>query len=402
MRSLRIILLLAGKHLRILSRSRAVLAVIFLPGIVLYTIFTFIFTGPAGRPFRVAVIDQDGTPESHALVDALAQNNVRVILTENEEPDGVPLTAESAQEFIRARGEYRVAIVIPPGYSKAPNVLSGDRHQGVILYYDKLEPVEAEIVVGMLQMAAGRRFFETMMHPLGGAENESPATTQSTEKRQLIKVTRHDVTGQRMKIAAKHTFLAGLVPMLLLFSSAGAARGLLEELGTGEIRRLLAAPIHPAHVLLAQMASATFLAVVQCYVLYFYGWLVFHVAIWSITVGLLALTISTSLAVTSFGLFLGSFCKRPEQLDSIGTTVILAMSAVGGSMVPRWIMPEWMKDLGLFTINGWAYDGFMKLIQNQGLSGIAPQCGTLLAIAAVSAAVGCALLARRLKASPPP
>ena len=90
MRSLRIVFFLAGKQVRILLRMRAVLAVIFLPGVVMYAVFTLIFSGPAGvsRPFRVAVVDQDDTAESRRLIETLSKHNVVVIRTEDEEPIG--------------------------------------------------------------------------------------------------------------------------------------------------------------------------------------------------------------------------------------------------------------------------------------------------------------------------
>lgn len=397
MRSLRIICVLAGKHIRVLTRSPATLAVIFLPGIVLYTIFTAIFAGPAGRPFRVGVIDLDASPASQRLLKALASQNVRIVTTDNEASDGAALTIESAQEHIRHRGKFRVALVIPKGFGDAPNVLSGVKHDGVIVYYDRQEPIEADILIGMLQMAAGRDFFERTMGMMGGASSD--ATTQP-DQRLLVKVERHDVTSQRMKIASKHTFLAGIVPMFLLFSSVNSARAVLEALGTGEMRRLLAAPIAPAHVLLGEMGFSLLLALTQCYAMYIYAWLIFGVAIWEIAGGLFLLTLATCLATTGFGVFLGSFCRTSEQLDSIGTTVILAMSAIGGSMVPRWIMPEWMQKLGLLTINGWSYDGFMALIQGGGYAGILPMCLVLFAVAMVGATTGSLILGRRLRGQP--
>lgn len=381
--------------MRVLSRSPATLAVIFLPGIVLYTIFTAIFAGPAGRPFRVAVIDQDESPASQRLLKVLSQQNVQLIRA--EEDTGSALTVESVQDHIQHRGKFRVAILIPKGFGEAPNALSGPKHRGVKVYYDKLEPVESEIVIGMLQMAAGRDFFQRTMGAIAGKGDS--ATTQNDEQR-LVKVELHDVTSQRMKIASKHTFLAGIVPMFLLFSSVGAARALLEALGTGEMRRLLAAPIAPAHVLLGEMAFSLLLALAQCYAMYFYAWLLFGVAIWKITGGLFLLTLATCLATTGFGVLLGSFCRTSEQLDSIGTTIILAMSAIGGSMVPRWIMPDWMQKLGLLTINGWSYDGFMALIQGGGLAGILPKCAVLFGVAIVSATVGSFVLGRRLRGHP--
>lgn len=37
------------------------------------------------------------------------------------------------------------------------------------------------------------------------------------------------------------------------------------------------------------------------------------------------------------------------------------MSAIGGSMVPRYVMSDTLKWLGKFTFNGWALDGFQKV-----------------------------------------
>ena len=76
------------------------------------------------------------------------------------------------------------------------------------------------------------------------------------------------------------------------------------------------------------------------------------------------------------------------------------MSAIGGSMVPRWVMPEWMQSLGLFTINGWSYDGYIALIQNRGFEGIWLKCLVLILIAACCVTVGSVLLGRRLRAGP--
>lgn len=404
MRSLRIILTLAGSQLRVLFRMPAILLVVFLPGIVMYTVFTKIFEGPAGvrRPFRAAVVDLDDTPRSRELIDSLAKSNVKVIRTDDEDPAGTTLTPDSAARQIRKDGKYRVAIVIPKGFSDAPSTLSGPQHAGVRLIYDETQPMEAEAVTGMLQLAAGRMLFDSTFKLLGGAKptaaSNRAADPTSEPTGLLVNVEKTGVAIERMQIASKHTFLAGLVPLFLLFASMGAARGLLEQLQSGSIRRLLAAPISPAHLLLAQQFYSFVLAMLQCITMYLFAWLVFDVAIWSIIGGLIALTIATCLATTGFGMLLASFCRTGEQLDAIGTTVILAMSAIGGSMVPRFIMPPFMLKLGLFTINGWSYDGFIALIRNEDLPGVAPSCLVLMAVAAACAAVGSLLLARRLHA----
>jgi ABC-2 type transport system permease protein len=404
MRSLRIILILAAVRLRVLSRMRAIVAVLLLPGIVLYTVFTLIFSGPAGRPFRVAVVDQDQTVASGKLIEMLEANNVVVVRTENEDAAAPLLTAESAKELIRKRGVFRVAVVIPEGYATAPDMLSSSLHKGVDMYFDETQPMEAKIVTGILQMAAGRALFERFGAKLNldhSSDGRKPDSTTEPE-RMLIKVNQKGVSIRRMTIDAKHTFLAGIVPMFILFGGIGAARSLLDALRDGEIRRLLAAPVRPHHVLLGQMSSALVVAMIQCYSMYVYAWLVFGVAIWAIAGGLVVLTLATCMATTAFGMFLAAFCRTSEQLDAFGTMIILAMSAIGGSMVPRFVMPHYMQPFGMFTINGWSYDGFIALIRNEGFTGIMVPCLVLVGIATACAVAGSILLTRRLTQQPVP
>lgn len=399
LRSLRIIGVLAGKDLRILVRSKATMAVIFLPGIVLYTIFTNIFGGPAGtgRPFRVAVIDEDRSAASKQLIESLEATNMLVIRTLDGLPEGPPLTVEAAVESIRRRGTYRVALLIPKGYHESPNMLHRpDIHKGLVMYYDELEPIEPQIAGGLVQMAAGRQLFTSMFN-VGKKEKSATSGPAEADERVLVKIERQTVQVKRMKNAAKHAFLAGIVPMFLLFSAAGAARGILDAIRGGEVRRLTAAPISSAHILLGGLANMLLVQMTQCYVMYFYAWLVFDVAIWDITGGLFVITLATASATIGFGLFLGALCRTPEQIDAVGTIVILAMSAMGGSMVPRHVMPEWMQKLGLLTINGWSYDGFMRVFSFETLG---LPCAVLFGVAVASAVFGSAILGRRMRLQP--
>lgn len=407
MRSLRIIWLVAWKELRVLLRSRSTMLVIFLPGIVLYATFAAIFAGPAGRPFRAGLVDLDKSAGSQQLIDSLRANNVNMTTTETGEPDGPPLTVESAKRLIRKSGKFRVAIVIPKGFGEAPDTLSGDRHKGVELYFDETQAYEKETMIGMIQMAAGRRLMEA-----GAFVFSRPrAATQSTQSGaaengkepdwMLIHVDSHGIADiGHGPIHAEHVFLAGLVPMFVLFSASNGARNLLAEMGSGSIRRLLAAPIRPAHILLGTMLYGVILSFFQCYAMYFFAWLVFGVKIWQMAAGLFVLSLATCLATTGFGMLMGAYCRTAEQLDAIGTVIILAMSAVGGSMVPRWIMPEWMLPYGKLTINGWAYDGFIALVRNEGLRGIANESAVLVAIAAACAMLGSIIMSRRLRFAP--
>jgi len=64
------------------------------------------------------------------------------------------------------------------------------------------------------------------------------------------------------------------------------------------------------------------------------------------------------------------------------------MSSIGGSMFPRFLMPEAMQKAGLLTINAWAIDGFTKIFwRDEPLSHLWPQVLVLVGIAIVLFAI---------------
>jgi ABC-2 type transport system permease protein len=94
--------------------------------------------------------------------------------------------------------------------------------------------------------------------------------------------------------------------------------------------------------------------------------------------------LTTAFAVANFGMILASVSKTRAQQGAIGTLLILSMSAIGGSMFPRPLMPEAIKKAGLFTINGWAIDGFTKVFwYDEPVSHLWQQASVLIAIGVV-------------------
>jgi ABC-2 type transport system permease protein len=48
-------------------------------------------------------------------------------------------------------------------------------------------------------------------------------------------------------------------------------------------------------------------------------------------------------------------------------------------MFPRFLMPELMKKIGLFTFNGWAIDGYTKVFwRDEPISSLVPQLEVLI------------------------
>ena len=122
-----------------------------------------------------------------------------------------------------------------------------------------------------------------------------------------------------------------------------------------------------------------------------WGALVFGLPLASHIPGFLLVTVATASAAAAFGLVLATISRSRAQLSGLSTIIILAMSAMGGSMFPRFMMSDTMQQIGLVTFNAWALDGYLKVFWYEApLWQLWPQLAVLFGLASVFL-----LLARR-------
>ncbi len=93
----------------------------------------------------------------------------------------------------------------------------------------------------------------------------------------------------------------------------------------------------------------TGLGFLQVTIMFVWGQLAFGVDLLGHLDGFIIMTAVTSGAASALGLLLATICKTRGQLNGLSVVVILTMSALGGSMVPRYIMSQSLRDAGLWT-----------------------------------------------------
>jgi len=99
-------------------------------------------------------------------------------------------------------------------------------------------------------------------------------------------------------------------------------------------------------------------------------------------VAIFAITLSISLVAVGFGLFMSSLSDSTFHVASVSAAVLIIMTVLGGIMVPRFVMPSFMQDMGLLVPHGWALDAYLDvLVRGATFTQVLPHIGVLLLFA---------------------
>jgi ABC-2 type transport system permease protein len=106
--------------------------------------------------------------------------------------------------------------------------------------------------------------------------------------------------------------------------------------------------------------------------------------------------ISSGLAAVGFGLLVGSLWSRQAPAAMFGAIFVVIMAALGGLMVPVFLMPRVLRAISVCSPLGWGLDAFHDVFaRGAGLRQVAPDMLLLLAFFVAATAVSVMVLKRR-------
>jgi ABC-2 type transport system permease protein len=82
--------------------------------------------------------------------------------------------------------------------------------------------------------------------------------------------------------------------------------------------------------------------------------------------GLLLITTAVSFCSISFALLVASVAKTTEHATTIGGVFNIILGALGGIMVPKFVMPDFMQTLSVLSPMSWGLDGFLDIFLRNG------------------------------------
>ncbi len=393
------------KDLLLFLKDKKSIVLTFLLPIILISLFAYAFGGLGAKssvsPLDLIVVDQDRTPLAKELIRALDSNaNVQVI----------PMHLPAARASI-LRGKNTAALILPKGWSQA--LETGDTLPPEIIY-DQARKAEVSMLmptltgiyfstISRITIPKSITLFLDKNYPnlpadIKNSIIQTPIIPPSSpqEKSNQFKMTSVVGVAHSSHLGLIQA-IAGTAIMMLLFSVAALGTSLLEEEEKGTMNRLLMAPFSSTLILYSKMLFTFFIAVIQLIIMFVFAWLAVGLDVPSHLVSTFLMIVVTALAISSFGIFLAAVSSTRQQAQSLSTLIILIMSAVGGSMIPLFIMPPIMKKIAICSVNYWGIQGFYDIFwRNLSLWDILPRMSVLLIIGISMTTLSIFLFTRRM------
>lgn len=332
--------------------------------LLFFTCMVEIEQGIAGKAvvenIKIGVIDRDQSEFSEQVVQDLADMPVINIvpLKKDQTPDG------DLGRWLFARN-LTALIVIPTDFQRV--ILNNDLEPGSIeIIEDLANPVYRGAVAPVLDDALQQVIFSNALQVRlsGFGKAFDPKSSDILQRFSVIH--RPAFEGQEavsgdMRVSYS---AAGLGVLFLLFAMAGGGATLIDEQEQGTLHRTLVLGVSPYRIILIRWLFLTILGFSQVLLMFLWGELLYGLDLFKEgrLTGFVVVTLTTAMSAAALGLALAVHSRSRLQLNGISTVLILLMSALGGSLFPRYLMSEQLQSISWYTFNAWSLVGYQKVM----------------------------------------
>lgn len=370
---------IAVVSLRRLFRDRSNIFFVFILPMMLILILGVAFGGAGDS--RLGVVVGDSGPLADELLGALETAEGMAVSTDYADSEALLDAVE--------RGRLEGGLIIPAGYDAA--LESGE--EAALEYVARDDPTALAVrntidsaVADQAAVVRAARFAEEQ-----GTDEFASALVRAREladEADTLTIERETV-GVAHPITTIGRFDLGAYSQLLLFvflTSMTGSAALIQSRRLGISRRMLSTPTSVRTILVGEALGRFAVAMVQGLFIMLGSAVVFG-ADWGDPLAAALIVVVFSLGAAATGMLMGAVFKNDQQAGGAGVGIGIGLGAIGGCMLPLWVMKELsptMYKVAHITPHAWGIEAFEETIMLGGHVGdILPELGVLLAYALV-------------------
>ena len=384
------------KDLKLVYRNPGAFVLLLLMPFVLMAIvseaFRPVFEG--ARSFDVPVVDLDGSSESMRILAELDE-----LETVNLEPrswDKARFEESDASDLFSGQARDFVVLVIPNGFGEELERSGG---AAIKLYADPVQVGFSNIVLDQIRDRLAidellESFVGVLAVETGSSEAEARQTVSEGVEPGLtspgLSVDVEFVSERKALPSHFEQTVPGFSVMFTFWLSTFVAASIYaEKRQYGTWRRTLVAPLSRPAIIGSRVLAYVVLGVAQLSVLFLLGWALFGMNLGNNPLALWIVLTAVSLVTTGFGILMASLIRDFVTLSSVTNLTVIILAAMGGALIPVFLLPTWLQRISPITPHYWAMEAIQRLIVlNDGFSDVLIQVGVLVGFAAAFLGVG--------------
>jgi len=380
------------KELLLLSRDLHGLALLFVMPILFILIMSLAmqntFSEHSAVKIEYLLVNEDNRAASQWLEMNLAASG------HFEQTEG-DADFEALRERIQS-DEVQFLVRIPQGFSDSLNSQSATIEPIELLVAPATQAPTVLLFENKLRELTSRLYVDVVVGMLGAnADNLDLAGLDSS-----VKVESTGTEAELLPTSVQQNVPAWLV-FSMFFIAIPVSTTLLGERGQGTLHRLSSMGVSRVQFLLAKLVTYMLVNFVQVVSMFAVGlWVVPLFGGDALTLGnsplaLVLIALGISFAAVSFALVIANLARTTEQATVMAGASNIILAAVGGIMVPRFIMPATMQKFSMLVPHAWGLEGFLDVIlRGGGIADIVPEFGLLVLFGAVMLLLSVLLLRR--------
>jgi ABC-2 type transport system permease protein len=187
----------------------------------------------------------------------------------------------------------------------------------------------------------------------------------------------------------------GFTVLFVFLTAQMTARSIYDEKKVGSFRRLLAAPISKASLLVGKVLPNFILGLIQITIIFFFGSVVLKllgftgVPLGDDILGLVLVAVAIVLCSSSMGIVIAALARTEGQIGGLSSLLLWGMAVIGGSIIPVFVLDQLLGPVPKFVPHYWANRALNNLmIRGLSLTDVLPEIGFLLGFALLFFAIG--------------